>query len=210
MKIIYSGGYDKYSTASIADSIFYRYSTLVNKLSEEGKKVVSINFAKPDSYYDSRLEELYQEKILSIDNRNKQSIKWSEYDFIFIPGGDQNILKKQLLNTGFSFDLLKDDVIIVGDSAGAYVLAAYYPDFGEDLKSRESKDQAGKGLHPQSNLLVLAHVDNQRYIPEMTLERSRSLAQKLEVKFLPLKENEEKMLTDRGKLIDFKINSLLN
>jgi len=211
MKIVYSGGYDKYISESVGNSPFYRYASAVNSQIEKGKVVASINFAKPDSYYDSRLYEIYKDNVISIDNRNKDKIDWSSYDVIFMPGGNPKWLKDKLLETGFSIDNFKENVVIIGDSAGAYVMAKYFPVYDgevENIDDRNLQEYAEEGLYPDSNALVIAHINNKRYVPDSSLELADRLADELDVKLLALEENEEKLLDENGEFVDFEIEKL--
>jgi len=210
MRIIYSGGYDKYNKESVANSFFYRYSKIVLQQIEKGKKAVSINFAKPDRYYNSILEEAFKGKILKIDNINKTKIMWKDYDIIFLPGGSSEWLKNKLIETGFSFDKLKKDVVIIGDSAGAYVMSAYFPSYSDidSLDKENILDYADKGFYSESNIFTITHVNNQKHVPAGALKLAKKLADKLGVRLLALKENEEKMLLEGGTLVSFDIEKL--
>lgn len=210
MRIIYSGGYDKSDKENVGNSVFYRYSSTVLQQIANGKKAVSINFAKPDRYYNSTLEETFEGKILKIDNINKSKIVWKDYDIIFFPGGSQEWLKNKLIETGFSFEKLKKDVVIIGDSAGAYVMSAYFPSYDDidNLDKENLLDYADKGFYPESNIFTIAHINNPKYVPAGVLKLAKKLANKLGVRLLALKENEEKMLLSNGNLVDFEIDKL--
>ena len=207
MRIIYSGGYDKADKESVRNGVFYRYSSVVLQQIAAGKKAVSINFAKPDRYYNSTLDEAFEGKILKIDNINKSKIVWKDYDIIFFPGGSQEWLKNKLIETGFSFEKLKKDVVIIGDSAGAYVMSAYFPSYDDidNLDKENILDYADKGFYPESNIFTIAHINNPKYVPAGVLKLAKKLATKLGVRLLALKENEEKMLLANGNLVDFEI-----
>lgn len=211
MKIIYSGGYDKYIMDSVAKSPFYRYSDVVSEQIRKGKVVASINFAKPDSYYDSRLDEIFGGKVISIDKRNKDKVNWDEYDIIFMPGGNQKWLKEGLLETEFSLYKLKETVVIIGDSAGAYVMGKYFPAYDgevENINDRNIQEFVEEGLFPESNVLVIAHINNKRYVPDKALELAKKLADKLDVRLLALEENEEKLFDRNNEFVKFDINTL--
>jgi|GEM_PF-2764057 len=213
MKIIYSGGFDKYKKESVNNSIFYRYAEVINQQIEKGKVVASVNFAKPDYYYDSRLDEVFGGRVITIDNRNKETINWEQYDIILIPEGNQKMLKKGLLKTGFSIDRLKNEVIIIGDSAGAYVMGKYFPAYDgevENIDERNIQKYVEDGLYPKSNALVIAHINNKRYVPDTALELANRLAKELNVELVALKENEEKLLDENGKFINFRIEELFS
>ena len=211
MKIIYSGGYDKYSKKSISKSMFYRYAGILNEQIEKGKIIASINFAKPDSYYNSRLEEIFRDKAIAIDHSNKQIINWGFYDVILLPGGDQNLLKEGLIETGFAIENLKKNIVIIGDSAGAYVMSSYYPSYDGEVESIDEKNITNyveEGLYKESNVITIAHTNNKSYAPTIAVDITKKLAEKLDVKFLALKENEEKLLDKSGELVDFKITDI--
>lgn len=211
MKIIYSGGFDKYLRDSVRNGIYYRYDKVVNEQIDKGAVVASINFAKPDSYYDSRLDEVFSGRVISIDTRNEDKIQWDKYDIIFMPGGNQNWLKDGLLRNGFDISVLKKDVVIIGDSAGAYVMAKYFPAYDcdvENITERNIQEFADEGIYHESNIFTIAHTNNKRYVPGDSLELAKKLAEKLNCTFLPLEENQEKLLTTDGKLTDFEIEGL--
>lgn len=206
-------GFDKYKKESVNNSIFYRYANVLNQQIEKGKVVASVNFAKPDYYYDSRLDEIFGGKIITIDNRNKGVINWKLYDIILMPGGNQKLLKEGLLKTGFSINNLKSNVIMIGDSAGAYVMGKYFPAYDgevENIEESDIKKYAEEGLYPNSNALVIAHINNKRYVPDSALELSKKLAKELNVEILALQENEEKLLDENGKFVNFRIEEIFS
>jgi hypothetical protein len=213
MKIIYSGGFDKYLRDSVRSGMYYRYDKVVNEQLDKGVVVASINFAKPDSYYDSRIDEVFAGKVIGIDTRNEDIIQWEQYDVIFMPGGNQNWLKEGLLRNGFDVSLLKENVVIIGDSAGAYVMAKYFPAYDcdvENITERNIQEFADEGIYPESNIFTIAHTNNIRYVPSNSLEIAKKLAAKLNCTFLPLNENEERMLDENGNLVEVNIENLFS
>lgn len=112
---------------------------------------------------------------------------WEEYDLILIPGGDNLQLRDYFIKNNFKVSELKKDVIVIGDSAGAYTMSAYYS------KSHKAEDgfSASEAFFPESKLITLAHVDNSRYVPEKLIDKLKEFAEEKGLEVLLLKENEE-------------------
>lgn len=213
MKVVYSGGFDKYVRESVQKGIFYRYADAINRQLDRGKVVASINFAKPDSYYDSRLDEIYGGRVLSIDKRNEATIDWSTYDIIFIPGGNQRWLKETLIESNFSVDKLKKSVVVISDSAGAYLMSAYFVRYDvelDDIDDLDLKELVDTGFYTSSHVITLAHVNNKRYVSDKVLEVTKSIADKLGARFVALEENEEKTLDENLNIVTVDVDELFS
>lgn len=204
MKIIYRGGYNKENKKF---STFFEYKDAIKRYLSKGKRVVVVTFAQPDNHYDAVLEFCFDSSLAIIDNSSSKDIDWNSFDLILIPGGTTNILKGALISYGFDINNLKKDVIIIGDSAGAYVLSKYY--FGTTIKADGSKEYyLEEGLHPGSNLFTVAHIDNKYHAPNEKLAEAKKIADKINIELLLLKENEA-VLYENGKRQDFHIDNIL-
>jgi hypothetical protein len=205
MRIIYRGGYDKLDEESVKESVIYGYQQLVKKAVGQGKKVAFVTLAKPDGYYDERLRKAHGREIEIIGWKKRHRVNWWQYDLIFLLGGDTRELHKGLVESGFSLNVLKTNVLLVGDSAGAYLLAAGYFDVTTG-PAGEEKTNYHPGLYPQSQITVVAHVNR---IDPQRLKKIRESTNKKRVKLLELEENQEKLLDKDGKLIDVDKKILL-
>ncbi len=98
-------------------------------------------------------------------------------------------------------------MIIIGDSAGAYVLSKYY--FSNNVKDDVSKEYfLVDGLNPKSNLFTVAHVDNEYHTPIQKMDKAKRVSKEIGVELLLLKENES-VLYENGVRKDFIIDELL-
>jgi len=200
MKIIYRGGYEKSNKRSVGASYFYEYSDWLNKLMDNGKKIAFVTLAKDDGYYDPRIRKVYRDRPDIIGYKTK-IVDWLSYDVIIICGGDTIRLKKAILDKRFKINSLKKNVVIIGDSAGAYLMSAYFynTDDGEFLTFH-------KGLYPGSNLITIAHINNSRFINKGLIKKVEKFARKKNLKALKLKENQAKILENNQISSFSKIN----
>lgn len=206
MKIIYRGGYQ---TANAEQSLFYEYSFQIKKFINSGKKVVYVTFAKPNNYYDSRMNESLGFMPQIIDTNSSKDLDWKTFDLIVIPGGETEVLQQALIDWNFSMDKLKDDVVIIGDSAGAYVLSKYY--FGKKINENGQAEYfIIEGLNPKSDLITVAHIDNQKHVTPEKLTEAQKVANDLKATLLLLKENEAKLVENNGEVRDFYITEVLS
>ncbi len=206
MKIIYRGGYQ---TENAETSLFYEYAGQIKKYISEGKNVVYVTFAKPNNYYDSRIIESLGFMPQVIDTNISKGVDWSKFDLIIIPGGETEVLKKALIEWGFEINKLNPEVVIIGDSAGAYVLSKYY--FGKKQDNKGGLEYfILEGLNAGSNLLTVAHIDNPKHVDQEKLMEAQGFSEKLGTSLLLLKENEAKLLEDGGMPQDFSIDEVLN
>lgn len=179
MKIIYVGGY-----ADKNKSHFINYKSYVQSLIDSNKKVIIIALAQEPAYFAERLKELYPNTPEILDSNTQSEIVWSSYNLIYIIGGNTQKLKTGLLNFGFDIEKLKKEVVLLGDSAGANVLAKNYVG-----KSSEGY-KVEEGLNPQSNIFVLCHVDNSEKTPQDKVDFAVNNSELIGTKLLLLKENE--------------------
>lgn len=201
-RIIYRGGYDKLDKESIKNSIVFAYSDIVKTFLRKGKKVAFVTLAKPDRYYNEMILPLVGNKADIIENSTSKNVPWTKYDLIFLLGGDQTELKNGLTRKNFDFNILDDNQIIIGDSAGAFVITSYfYVHKGKKLGDRIIFE---KGFYPDSNVIVLAHCNNERYVNEKLDNKVVAFAKKKNLRVLRLNENEEKLLDKSGNFVDFK------
>ncbi len=203
MKIIYRGGYQ---TENADKSLFYEYADAIKNYINKGKSVVYVTFAKPDHYYDNRMIESLGTLPNIIDNSSTNAA-WSTFDLIVMPGGEMDILQESLIKYGFSLDKLKNDVIIVGDSAGAYVLSKYY--FEKEQSGDTIKYILVDGLNPKSNLITVGHIDNEKHCTPEKLTKAQRVADEVGARLLLLKENESMMFED-GEQVEFNIEDVLS
>src|SRR3989338_2218262 len=126
MNVIYRGGFNKNNEESIKDSFFYEYADIVRTLTAKGIQVACVTLAKDDGHYDARIKENFG----NIDTINHQTtvVNWSKYRLIFLCGGTTLRLRDGLLKLGFNIDTLDKSVVVLGDSAGAYLMSAYFFD----------------------------------------------------------------------------------
>lgn len=196
MKLIYRGGFNKHSRESIQDSVIPTYDKFVTKYLKAGKKAAYVTLAKQNEDYESRFPQLKNRPIVNWNNCRKA--KWGEFDLLVLLGGDSVQLYKGLAETGFSLQALKQKAIVVGDSAGAYVLASYFVD-RYDLGK---KVKFFPGFNSGAKIITLGHVDNPVYVDQGLITQVESFAQRKGLSVVKLKENEEKMLTN-GRAVEF-------
>lgn len=112
---------------------------------------------------------------------------WSDYEVIIMTGGSTQRLHDWLAETGFSLDKLDNCELLIGESAGAYVLGAkviaeYTPD-GKELVFID-------GFNPKSRVLVAAHVNNPYYHRDGLTLRLEKYCTENDLKLVLLEENE--------------------
>lgn len=188
MKIIYRGGYTKKNKESYKYCSWFTYEQYLQRVLETGLRVAIVPLAKGnDNHYDEEIEKckLGNADIITLDKRD---VEWSDYDVIFIPGGDPLLLYNRLIERKFSLDILKKDSVIIGDSAGAMILAK---EFMEVRNWKNFKISFYKGFNPSVNFVILPHVDNSFYGNFLfrLLVKIRALFRGM--KIISLKENEE-------------------
>jgi len=203
MNVIYRGGYNKNDEGSTKNSFFYEYADIVRTLTAKGIQVACVTLAKDDGHYDARIKENFG----NIDTINHQTtvVNWSKYRLIFLCGGTTLRLRDGLLKLGFNIDTLGKSVVVLGDSAGAYLMSAYF----FDTSDRENL-QFFEGAHPQSNVITIAHVNNSHYSNEKLIKSVKDFAKEKHLRVLSLNENEEKLLNNNGVFVDFKVQGLFS
>ena len=113
MKITYRGGYNKRDPNSVQKSILIEYSRkALNNLDSE-KKLAVVTYAKDDGYFDEQISKYFGIRA-DIIGHMTPTPEWGIYDVIFLLGGDQNRLKKALLNSSFSLSILKKSAHMEG------------------------------------------------------------------------------------------------
>lgn len=200
MKIIYKGGHNKYKTDHLLNDIFFKYSSHIKFEAMQNKKVAVIAYAKAQNFYTLIVNATFSnENIFLFDNPKKDEIKWHDFDYFIIPGGDTVRLKKYMDEKGFSIDKLKKDVTLIGNSAGAMVLGhSYYVDLADiDMELSDKKYTVGEkvtfepGYIESSNLIIGSHIDNPVYFSESLDNQISEYAKKNKLNYIRLKENEE-------------------
>lgn len=188
--VVLSGGYNKYDRESVGMSVLYRYKDEVLKRVNGGEQVVFVGLAKPvdKADYEERLREWAPEEVEYVDDRNSQDVVWGEYDMVVLLGGDPERLKAKLDETDFELKHLKDGVKLVGDSAGAFVLASWFYGEGEMDQGRVDFFE---GFNPDLGVIVVGHANNPRYCPDWLIGKVEKFAEKKGLRVVELEENEE-------------------
>jgi peptidase E len=190
MKLLFRGGLNKYDPQGWEKSYFYEYSKTIHKLVANGLKVCFVTMAKPDRYYDKYIIPQFGKKVDIIGHKTT-NVDWSVYDLIFLCGGDTILLKAGLAKKNFKLKHLKDNIVILGDSAGAMLLAPYFYD---------TKDRVNvkflKGIYKKTNTIIIVHVNNPRYTNKVLVEKIEKFAMKRNLNTLKLKENETKLYNE--------------
>lgn len=204
MKIIYSGGWNDEHHESIHHCFLYSYQNNILKMQQNGKKVTLVTLAKPDGFYDDLIRSLYGN--IEIINTASPHPDWSSYDGIFIPGGDTMALKERLIERNFSVAALKDSAIILGDSAGAKILAPYF--FLSPKGERRGIDiEFIEGLYPRAKCIVIPHANNPLHYNDILITKIEAFAQSKGISVFKLNENEQKLFQD-GIFIHVDVKSL--
>lgn len=185
MKITLRGGY---SNENVKNSFWYEYSDLIKKYLESGKRVAVITLAKPDGHYNKYINELSKE-VEVIDSKNL-NVKWNDFDAIFIPGGDSLNLLNNLKKGDFSLKELKKNALVLGDSAGAYILSSYFY-HSPPGEERGKVISFYRGFNLIAKVITVAHTNNPVYTNEMLLEKVNKFAKEHNLKVLMLEENQE-------------------
>lgn len=197
MHIIYSGGYNKHSQESINGSFIYTYKPYIQKMVSKGKKVGFVTLAKPDGYYDELLTPVYGGTVEIINSTNVANVKWSDFNGLFLMGGSTIRLLNGLKSSHFFLDSLKKDVVIHGDSAGAYILSSFFY-IGEYKGQRV---EFFEGFNPQAKVITIAHTNNPDYCNDDLILKVNDFALKKGIHVLKLAENEQKIFMN-GKFVD--------
>lgn len=196
-KFIYRGGYNPKDGNSVRSAYFYEYALTIKRILAEGKKVAFVTLAREDGYYDVRIKELFGE-LPTIIGRVSPPPAWNTYDLVVICGGDKKQLKTFLLEKKFSLSALHEDAVVLGDSAGAYMLSAYYYDDGK----------FEEGFYPESRLVVIAHANDPLHATPEKIEAVTTFASTHNLEMIFLKENESKILTEAHSLEYFRFDEL--
>ena len=207
MKIIYSGGWNNKSGESIQLAFMYAYQATIRDAISKGKKIAMVTLAKENGFYDFLINPLYGKSVEVIDTTS-QSIKWNTYDGIFLAGGSTSVLKKRLLEKDFSLSNLKKEVVLLGDSAGAYVLGSYFF-ISPSGEQRGIEVTFAEGFNPPAKLIVVAHKNNPIYCNEVLISKVRAFAQEKGIQVLILNENEQKIL-ENNTFSEVDKNTLFN
>ncbi len=193
MKIIYSGGYNNKEESSIRSSFIHTYRPAICRAAAGGRRIGFVTLAKPDGYFDQLIHPLYGNEIEIIDSKNAASAKWGMYDGLFLFGGDSIPLVEGLRRGGFALDTLKPDAVVLGDSAGSYVLSSYfYKSPRGALRGIEVSFH--EGLNPGVRMITVAHKNNPVFCNELLVAKVNAFAAQKVLRVLVLAENEQKTL----------------
>lgn len=205
MKLIYSGGWNNKDEASIKASFMYSYHTVIKDAASSGKKIAMVTLAKEDGHYDNLIVPLYS-GLVEVINIQTKSVEWDRFDGIFILGGKSSFLKTNLEKVGFDLKKLKDNVVVLGDSAGSYILSSYF--YQSPPGERRGVDMVFmEGFNPGAKLITIAHKHNPVYCNESVISKVNAFAQEKGLKVLMLEENEQKTPVD-GIFVDVDKHSL--
>jgi hypothetical protein len=186
----YSGGYNKYDPESVARSMFFRHAGEINEVAWAGKGVCIVTLAKPDHYYDTMMvnASIDLDSVFVVDSTNTQ-VNWSEFDLVVVPGGDTEQLIREMQNRDFNPRILKPESKYIGDSAGTQLMCAKWVNYDNKSAEFSIKD----GLLPESNLVVIVHRNNPRYISQKAVDAASEYASSSypKMRLLELDENDE-------------------
>lgn len=203
MKLLFRGGLNKYESDGYLRSYFHEYSSTISKLIDEEQNVGFVTIAKPDGYYDDHILSRFGSKVDIIDRSYKVQ-NWRKYDLLILCGGDTVVLKKGLINNNFDIYDLRDEVVVLGDSAGAMIMAPWL----YDTKERISVD-FHEGIYPDTNVIVIPHYNNPRYCSSELEGAVKEFAVQKKLEVLCLDENETVLYDhNSGDFIDFVFSEL--
>lgn len=205
MNIIYSGGWNKYSEKSVKESLVYSFADVIKIMIKKGKKVGFVTLAKPDGRYDGLLQSIYDNP--EIINSKTIAPDWQEYDGLIILGGDAKLLQDALNERKFSLPKLKNSLLIIGDSAGAYILSTYFYHSPPGEK-RGFEIEFLRGFNPEAKVITIAHTNNPVYCNDTLITKVEAFAREHDLQVLKLTENEQ-MLNHNGEFIPVEKNKLL-
>ena len=206
MQVVYSGGFDKRFSPSEQASVLYAYQNGVRAYLAQGKQVAFVTLAKPDSYFTERLRTAYGGEVHIIGEQNLSRVSWSTYGCIFLLGGNALKLHRGLKVSGFALAALKPDVLLIGDSSGAFVLASHYYDSSSETREQVTFYEA---LNPAARLIVIAHADNPVYVNPALVARVEAFAVERSLRVLKLKENEVRLLASDGEFVSVTAAELI-
>jgi hypothetical protein len=188
MKLVLSGGYNK-SDESIAKSVWYRYVSKIAQLKGNGKHVGIITSARMVGYYDEFVG-LYREYNIDVVDRETDFVEWSKYDFLMLLGGNAYELFADLNKKGMSFEKLKSDAEVLGDSAGAYMFGRYFFVSPSGVQRGRVVDfYDGFGI--LENTIVVGHSDNEAFTNELLVSKVESFAEQNRLEIIYINENQE-------------------
>jgi len=125
MKIVYSGGWNHKSKENVCQSVLIRYYEVFKKAFYNEKRIALVTLGKEDGFFDDVILPDYS-NIADIIDRNNKNIFWDSYDMIIILGGITKELYDYFVILQFSLKKLKNNCIVIGDSAGSHVLSSYF------------------------------------------------------------------------------------
>lgn len=185
MKITYRGGYNKRDPKQEMCFVLPSHSEFVQNSLRAGKRIAVITYAKPDGYYDSKIKKHFGDKV-DIIATTTENPDWNSYDIVYLLGGSQHKLLELLQKNRFTLDKLKKETHLIGDSAGAIVLSAFFYWIEAD-----GQITFHEGLNPESNLIVIVHADNKSYSPKHLIDDVRTFAKQHGLEMLIVNENQE-------------------
>lgn len=203
MKIIYRGGY---SSEVVQNSFWYEYLELVKEAVEKGKKVALVTLAKQDDdYYNNFINGWPKE--VEVINHKTQTTAWESFDVLVFPGGESMSLYNGLKTLNFNLTRIKKRSLVIGDSAGAYVLSSYFYNSprGED---RGKIIEFVEGFNPSAKVITVGHANNPVYTNNLLLEKVNKFAKEHGLQVQKLLENEAKLLDDNGEFVDLDISRI--
>ena len=203
MKLLFRGGLNKREPDGYKKSYFYEYSEAIKRLITKGLRVCFVTLAKPDHFYDEHILPQFMKTVDIIENET-ENIDWSIYSLIFLCGGNTIPLKEGLLRKKFSFKVLKKNAVVLGDSAGAMLMAPYF----YETEDRITIDFI-EGIYPDTETIVIVHVNNPKYCNEGLVKKVEDYAKEEGLNVLKLEENETKLFDEQNReFIDFEFDEL--
>lgn len=189
-EIVLRGGYNKHSEKSRRASVLYAHADKINDCLQKGGNVVVVTCAKPDGYFGEMILDAVHRDLKTIGRRTRNA-EWGKYDLVFLMGGSNYPLLRHLRRLGFDTDMLKEDCLLIGDSAGAMVLSAWVI-VDETQKGLKFE----RGLNDEWEFIVVPHTDNPAYVTPDRLKEIREFARGKGCGVVEIKENEEVCLED--------------
>lgn len=185
MKISYRGVYNKTDLKSIQKSILSSHAQSAHEYLKDGKRLAVVTYAKDDGSYTEMIAHHLGPDVDIIEHTT-QSPSWETYDVIYLLGGDHVRLKNALVANSFTISGLKNNVHLIGDSAGAMVLSAYFY-----VREDDGRITYYEGLYPESTCICIVHANNAHYSPEKLKENVREFAKDRKLRIIMLEENQE-------------------
>ena len=191
MKIIYRGGYNKNDEKSVKNSSIYCYNNKISSFFKKGKRIALIMAAMPKGYFLEYIKKEILNKCNVIERDYIGKINWRDYDLIIVFGGNTKDVHEFLKSKKFSFNKLKSDVELIGDSAGAFIFSRWYPNHKYKLDKNGKliweSVKFHKGFLEKGNFICMVHYNR---LNKFAQDKIKEFAKTKNLEILKLKENE--------------------